>query len=114
MYSPWSVGPGDHGVRFRGNGYAQPEVRLPGVEYFKGPFRLRATLWVRRLEKNTEALTANTKELQRFNENMEDVLEAVQGMMPVLEGAAAGSSAIKMGVEMFKGLWSARQARRSN
>ena len=68
----------------------------------------------RRLEDNTEALQASAKELKRFNENIEDALEALNGMMPVLEGAAAGSDAIKMGVEMFKGLWAVRQARRGN
>jgi chromosome segregation ATPase len=76
---------------------------------------LRASLKAnrRRLEAVEDALQANTKELGRFNDNIEDALEVLQQMMPMIEGAAAGSSALQMGVQAAKALFAKRKARRS-
>lgn len=75
---------------------------------------LRASLKAtrRRLEESREAVEENTVQLLRFNDNIEDALEALQQMMPLIEGAAAGSSALKMGVGMFKALMEKRRTRK--
>lgn len=66
----------------------------------------------RRQEAVEDALRENTKQLLRFNDNIEDALEIVQQMMPLIEGAAAGSSALQMGVSAFKALFAKRKERR--
>lgn len=67
----------------------------------------------RSLRAHREALTANTEALRRFNENIEDAIEAAQQLLPLAEGAAAGSSAIKTGLGIFQGILEARKSRRA-
>lgn len=64
------------------------------------------------VEENTQIQQAVLKELVRFNENLEAGLEAVQALLPMLEGASAGAGVIGA-AKTALGLFTNLRARRA-
>lgn len=65
------------------------------------------------LKATREALDRNTEQLVEFNGAFQDALTLLEQLMPMLEGAAAGSSALKMALPIIKSVWNNIRARRA-
>jgi fumarate hydratase class II len=57
----------------------------------------------------TALIEAQTKQLAAFNATLETALGALEQMMPMLEGAAKGSTMLGMGVNILKNVFARRR-----
>lgn len=67
----------------------------------------------RSLKALREQLETNTKQLARFNENIEDFMGLIEQLLPLAEGAAAGNQVLSMALPFIKGLLKRRRERRA-
>lgn len=72
------------------------------------------------LDRNTEAVERNTEAVERsieaqraFTDTFEDALTLLEQLMPVIEGMAAGNSAVRMVFPVLKSLFARRAGRRA-
>ncbi len=57
----------------------------------------------------TALIEAQTKQLAEFNQTLGDALAALEQLMPMLEGAAKGSTVLGMGLNIFKSVLARRR-----
>jgi len=64
-------------------------------------------------DKNTVAVEELTVELRKFNENVGDLINVGEQLMPLAEGAAMGSTALQMVLPAIKSMLAKRKERRA-
>jgi len=68
----------------------------------------------RTLKALREQVEANTGQLARFNENIEDFMGLIEQLVPLAEGAAAGNQVLSMVLPFVKGVLKRRRERRAD
>lgn len=64
------------------------------------------------LDRNTEAVEHSIEAQRAFTDTFEDALTLLEQLMPVIEGMAAGNSAVRMIFPVLKGLFAKRAGRK--